>query len=92
MPEIYSEKGKNVLNTLINNCILCPNTKTIYEIEPKIINNLTYSDGKVLLDGMSSLAQLVSVKITMTINNEEKNYYRIIPIAVIIETKANAYD
>lgn len=92
LPEIYSEKEKNVLNTLIKSCILCPNTKTIYEIEPKIINNLTYSDGKVLLDGMSSLAQLVRVKITMTINNEEKNYYRIIPIAVIIEAKANAYD
>ena len=93
LPEIYSEKERNVLNTLIKSCILCPNTKTIYEIEPKIINNLTYSeDGKVLLDGMSSLAQLVRVKITMTINNEEKNYYRIIPIAVIIEAKANAYD
>ena len=92
LPEIYSEKEKNVLNTLIKSCILCPNTKTIYEIEPKIINNLTYSDGKVLLDGMSSLAQLVRVKITMTINNEEKNYYRTIPIAVIIEAKANVYD
>ena len=92
LPEIYSETEKNILNTLIKSCILCPNTKTIYEIEPKIINNLTYSDGKILLDGMSSLAQLVRVKITMTINNEEKNYYRIIPIAVIIEAKANAYD
>ena len=92
LPEIYSAKEKNVLNTLIKNCVPCPNTKTIYEIEPKIIKNLTYSDGKVLLDGMFSLAQLVRVKITMTINNEEKNYYKTIPIAVIIEAKANAYD
>lgn len=92
LPEIYSEKEKNVLNTLINNCI--KHTNTIYEIEPKVINNQsTHLNESVLFaDDMFPLAQLVRVKITMTINNEEKNYYKTIPIAVIIEAKANAYD
>lgn len=92
LPQLYSEEGRNSLNTLISSFV--KHGTSICQFIPKIIDNgASYLNDTVLFSSdLFPLAQLVRVKLTITLNNETKHFYRTVPIAVVMEAKNTVYD
>ena len=79
LPQLYSNKERNLLNTLISSFV--KHGTSICEFKPKYIENgASYLNDNLLFSSdFFPLAQLVRVKLTITLNNEQKNFYRTIP-------------
>ena len=92
LPQLYSEERRNLLNTLISS--FAKRGTSICEFIPKIIDNgASYLNDTILFSSdLFPLAQLVRVKLTITLNNEIKHFYRTVPIAVVMEAKNTVYD
>lgn len=92
LPQLYSNKERNSLNTLISS--FAKRETSICEFIPKIIDNgASYLNDNVLFSSdFFPLAQLVRVKLTITLNNEQKYFYRTIPIAVVMEARNTIYN
>ena len=92
LPQLYSDKERNSLNTLISSFV--KHGTSICEFKPKYIENgASYLNDIVLFSSdFFPLAQLVRVKLTITLDNEKKYFYRTIPIAVVMEAKNTIYD
>ena len=92
LPQLYSNKERNSLNTLISS--FAKRGTSICEFIPKIIDNgASYLNDTILFSSdLFPLAQLVRVKLTITLNNETKYFYRTVPIAVVMEAKNTVYD
>ena len=92
LPQLYSNKERNSLNTLISS--FAKRGTSICEFIPKIIDNgASYLNGNLLFSSdFFPLAQLVRVKLTITLNNEQKYFYRTVPIAVVMEARNTIYN
>lgn len=92
LPQLYSEEGRNALNTLISSFI--KHGTSICQFIPKEIDNgASYLNDNVLFSSdFFPLAQLIRVKLTITLNNEKKYFYRTIPIAVVMEARNTIYN
>ena len=92
LPQLYSNKERNSLNTLISS--FAKRGTSICEFIPKIIDNgASYLNDNLLFSSdFFPLAQLVRVKLTITLNNEKKYFYRTIPIAVVMEARNTIYN
>ena len=92
LPQLYSNKERNSLNTLISS--FAKRGTSICEFIPKIIDNgASYLNDNLLFSSdFFPLAQLVRVKLTITLNNEQKYFYRTIPIAVVMEARNTIYN
>ena len=92
LPQLYSNKERNSLNTLISS--FAKRGTSICEFIPKIIDNgASYLNDNLLFSSdFFPLAQLIRVKLTITLNNEQKYFYRTIPIAVVMEARNTIYN
>lgn len=92
LPQLYSEEGRNSLNTLISSFV--KHGTSICQFIPKEIDNgASYLNDNVLFSSdFFPLAQLIRVKLTITLNNEKKYFYRTIPIAVVMEARNTIYN
>ena len=92
LPQLYSEEGRNSLNTLISSFIKY-GTSICQFIPKEIDNGASYLNDNVLFSSdFFPLAQLIRVKLTITLNNEKKYFYRTIPIAVVMEARNTIYN
>lgn len=92
LPQLYSQDEHNLLNTLISSFV--KHGTSICQFIPKEIENgASYLNDNLLFSSdFFPLAQLIRVKLTITLNNEKKYFYRTIPIAVVMEARNTIYN